>query len=291
MSQDFTGSKKATGSVFPERAIDATGGFNRIEPLLDGKVLRKRFMFGLPLQSPITKERLTDEDLMDYVTRASTQLEADAQIDIQPVVRRHRLAFDPNLYAQNIWCEVPIKPVLEVLRLAICSASYSNTPQQNDQYPSGAEIYRIPNEWVDMSYASRGSLFVNPINPAFSAIGTSTAVAASGATILQFIGQQGWVPAYWTLECLHGFCSKDGNVPVFINECIGAKAAVMIIDNLLPLYRIASQSMGIDGLSQSVNDLSYQLLQTKRQTMEETYKANVKRLKTMVGNNFIASNV
>ena len=291
MSTDIKDAKKGTGSIFPERVIDATGSMPRIEAMLDGTKFRKRFFFGIPTVSPITKEKLTDTDLDDYIVRAMSQFELDTKLNIMPVIKRHRLPFDPNLYQSNIYMEIPDKPVQKVIRMAICSASYSNTPQINDQYPSGAEIYKIPNEWIDMSYAIRGTLFVNPINPAFSAIGTSTAVAAGGATILAFIGVQGWVPAYWTIECVQGFCTEEGNVPVVINECIGAKAGVMLIDNLLPLYRVASQSMGVDGLSQSVNDMAYQLLQTKRQFLMESYDKNVKKLKTLTANNIFVSNV
>ena len=285
------GIKKGIGSVYPEGAIGGVGGEYRIEPFLVGKEFKKRFFFGIPLISPLTKEKLNDEDLDDYIKRAMNVFEVESKVDVQPVFRRHRLPFDPNLYHQNIWLEVPNKPVQKVHRLAICSASYQYTPDEHDQYPAGAEIYRIPNQWIDMAYAVRGRLFVNPINPAFSAIGTSTSVAASGATILQFVGQQGWVPGYWVVECTHGICNENGNVPVIINECIGSKAAMLLIDNLLPLYRIANQSMGIDGLSQSVSDLTYQLLMEKRKSLEAEYKNNLKLLKTMTGNNIFASNV
>jgi hypothetical protein len=293
VSQDFKNAKRGTGSIFPEKVIDAGGGVKRVEALLSGKQLRQRFMFGLPLASPLTKEKLSDEDLNDYVVRAVNQVELDCKMEISPVVRRHRLAFDPNTYLQFIYLEIPNKPIQKVLRLAICSASYTDTgePNQSAQYPSGAEIYKIPSEWIEMGNAPRGILNVNPINPAFSAIGTSTSIAASGATILQFIGQQGWVPAYWTVECLHGFCTEEGEVPVIINELIGEKASMMLIRNLLPLYRFASQSLGLDGLSQSINDMAYQLLQNKYDMLEKSYEANVKKIKTITGNNLFSSNV
>lgn len=182
MSQDFKNAKRGTGSIFPEKVIDAGGGVRRVEPLLSGEQLRKRFMFGLPLISPLTKERLEDKDLGDYVIRAANQVELDTKLDISPVIRRHRLPFDPNMYQQFIYLEIPNKPIQKVLRLAICSASYTDTglPNQNAQYPSGAEIYKIPSEWIEMGNAPRGILNVNPINPAFSAIGTSTSIAGSG---------------------------------------------------------------------------------------------------------------
>lgn len=291
MAQDLSDAKRGTGSVSPEAAYDAAGGRDRIEPAITASQLKSRFFFGIPLKSPITKEEVTPDMMKDFIKRAWSLVELDTQVDLAPVARRHRLPFDPNLYQNNIWCEIPNKPIQKVIRLAICSASYKDTLGQADAYPSGAEIYKIPNEWVDMSYATRGKIFVNPINPAFSAIGASTAVAASGATILQFIGQQGFVPAYWTVECTHGFCSEDGNVPVFINEVLGQKAAMLLLDNLIPLFRVTSHSLSIDAMSQSVADQLQALLTQKRAQLEKDYMANVNRIKTLVGNKFFASNV
>lgn len=291
MSSDLKDAKKLTGSVFPEGTYDSATGLDRLESMLTASKLKTRFLGGLPMIYPTTKEKIANKDLEDFIHRAQNQVELELKTTILPVIRRLRLPFDPNLYHNNIWCEIAYKPVQKIVRLAICSASYSNTPQQNDQYPSGAEIYKIPNEWIDTSYAKHGKLFVNPINPAFSAIGTNTAVAASGATILQFIGQQGWVPAYWTAEVVTGLGTEEGQVPVTVNELVGAKAAILLIDNLILAYRFASQSMGVDGLSQSVNDNMQTLLQTKRQYLDDYYKTNIKHLKTMFGNNLFTSNV
>lgn len=291
MATDLSKAKRPPGSHFPELVYDASGAIDRIEPILTPDVLKDRFFFGIPLISPITKEKLSNRQMKDLIKRAVNLFEADAMVEVMPVIRRHRLPFDPNLYHAHIWCEIPNKPVQKVLRLAICSASYSNTAGENDKYPSGAEIYAIPNEWIDMSYAAKGKIFVNPINPAFSAIGTSTSVAASGATILQFIGIQGWVPAYWTVECLHGLCTEDGNVPVLVNEGIGARAGMLLLDNLIPLYRTTSQSLGIDAMSQSVTDQMNQLLKQKRDDLERSYKEIVSRIKAMTNSKFFASNV
>lgn len=292
MSKDLKNAKKGTGSIHPEGAIDAVG-LKRVESLITAERVVSRFLGGIALIYPTTKQKITSEDINDAINRAANLMEAESQIDVQPIIRRIRLPFDPYLYQANIWIEVPYKPVQKVLRLAICSASYqdTSTENQNAQYPSGGEIYKIPNEWVDLSYAAKGKIFVNPINPAFTALGTGTAVSGQAGAILQFIGQTGWTPAYWTAEVITGFCTEDGQVPVIINEMLGMKAAILLIDNLIPSYKIASQSLGIDGLSQSVNDLTYQLLQQKRQQLDADLHKLVNRIKMISGNTFFVSNV
>lgn len=297
MSTNFTKAKKGTGGIYPERAIDSTGPIDRYEPLIDGKILKERYFFGVPMVSPITGEKISNKMLNDVIKRGMNMFELESQLDVLPTVRRHRLAFDPNLYYQNIFLEVPNKPIKKVLRLAICSSNYTDITddegnlEANKQFPSGGRIYEIPKEWIEMGNAARGYINVNPISPAFTAIGTATAVPAAGATILQFIGQQGWVPAYWTVEVLHGMMGDQGDVPVIINEAVGAKAAMLLIDNLLPLFRNVSQSMGADGLSQSINDNMLQLLQTKRDLAEKEYMKIIQRLKALYGNKLFSSNV
>lgn len=270
---DFTDVKKPQGSIWPQDAYDAGGGPTRVEPLLSPELLVSRYLFGVPLRSPFDPSKeMTPEMLRDYINRGISKFEMDTKTTVSPVLRRIKLPFDPNLYYNNIWCEIPWKPVTALLKLAIVSASYQDGPTANDRYPGGNQIYQIPNQWVDMSYANHGKIFVNPINPAFAAVGFTQAASSSGATILQFIGIQGWVPAYWMVECQIGLCSSEGNVPIFVNEAVGMAAAIFALDNLIPLFRSSSQSLGIDGLSQSSNDDLNRLLSEKEGSLMRTTK-------------------
>lgn len=287
------GSKKNIGASWPEKAIAAAPGLNRVEPFLTPKKFQKRFLFGIPTVAPLTKEKLELDDMKDYIQRAANLFELETKVSVFPIVKRFRLPFDPNMYQQFIYLEVPEKPIQQVINMAITSASYTETGERNEgsRYPRGHEIYTIPPEWVEMGNASRGILNVNPINPAFSAIGTSTSVPASGASILQFIGQQGWVPAYWNIEVILGLGTMEGNVPAIVNEAIGAKAVMLLMDNLIPQYRIVSQSLSIDGLGQSVSDQLYQLLMDKRDQAEKSFKEITNKIAKVTSSKFFSGNV
>jgi hypothetical protein len=290
---DLTTSKRKTSSHWPDGTIAGQGLYDRIEPILTPSVFKDRFLFGIPLVAPQTQEKLTNKHFMDYIKRAVSFCELDIKASIMPTIARERLPFDPFLYQRNMYCEVPVKPIQKVIRLAICSASYRGTGEvnENSKYPSGNEIYQIPPDWIDTSYAAHGKIFVNPMNPAFASIGAPQAAAVSGATMLQYLNFGGWLPAFWTVEVLHGICDEVGNVPVIINELIGQKAAILCLDNLIPLYRTASQSLGIDGLSQSVNDLGHALLTAKRKDLAEAYINSVRSVKQKTGNSFFVSNI
>jgi len=295
MSQDLSKAKKGTGSVFPEKAIDAVGGFERLEPLLGPDEFKRRFFFGIPLASPVTKETLTPDDLRDFIKRAANAVELDSKVDITPVIRRHRLPFDPALFAQWAHMEIPNRPIQKVIKLAIASASYAGTSidNQNSDHPHSGDIYIVPNEWVEMGNAVRGILNINPMSPLYSASGgtMSGALSSQGAASLLLIGQGTWLPAFWTAELLHGFCTEEGNVPVIINEVIGQKAAMMLISNLLPMYAIVSQSLNMDGLGQSVSNQTYQVLQIKYQILEKEYNTNIGKIKMMTGSKLFSGSV
>lgn len=300
MATDFSNAKKPTGAVFPERAIDGTGLYAELEPLIDGKTMARRFLFGIPLVSPLTKEKLNSDDLEDFVKRGMARFQMESKALVQTKILRHRLPFDPNLYRQYMALEIPHKPIRKVLRLAICSASYAGVldslgqPEADKDFPSGGELYRIPAEWIETGNQHRGLLNVIPLGVLFSGGGMgfeTQSAALSGQALLQIIGATGWLPAFWTVEVATGLMCEDGSVPVIVNEAIGSAAALYAIDLLLPLFRTASQSMSIDGLNQSISDRMIELLQDKRTTLEGRYKEIIKHLKVLFGNAFFTSNV
>lgn len=309
-------SKKGIGSVYPEKAVDAAPSMDRIEPFLTASVFKSRFLFGIPLYSPLTRERLTDDQLADAVVRAANRFELEAKVDIFPVVRRYKLPFERQQYQSYIYLEIPHKPVQQVLELTIRSASYSEGgnpyqlqspgpypyPSQNPQipyhdnaedekYPKGNIIYSIPNEWIEMANASRGIINVNPLNPAFNSVGIDSQFAGGGSIPLSFLGSHSMVPAYWVIECMCGFGTMEGQVPLPINEAVGAMATVLILDMLIPAFRISSQSLGIDNLSQSVNDNLMNLLTAKRANALEDYNKLCKHFKMMASQKIFATNV
>lgn len=290
---NFNDFKRGTGSVYPDGAIAAAGGFERVESFLTPKIFRDRFLFGLPLISPTTREKITDSMLEDFIKRGANLAELDAQIDIFPIVRRIRLPYDKNHAQQFIFLQVPHKPIQKIFRLAICSASYDeNDP---NKYPSGLSFYEIPKNWIEMGNARKGRLNVLPFHPTTtvnSAIMPSQLpIGAMGSPIIYFFSLLPFLPAFWTIEALFGFCSEDGQVPVIINELVGMRAAMLIIDNLIPLFRTTSQSLSIDGLGQSTADNLSNFLIQKRTALQEQYFLLVEKIKGLTNNKIVSGHV
>jgi len=416
MSTNMKKAKKGTGATFPERQIDGTGLYAELEPLIDGETMARSYLFGIPLISPLTKERLGPKDLESFIKRGLGRFQLEAKTSVQTRLVRHRMPFDPQLYAQFVALEIPFKPIRRVKRLAICSAAYgsindfgeeesvslendheglfpdgqsprhtnpwhlgtpyglgaivtwngssyasavsanvgnqpdtspaqwtlaawdgawsnvttygigavvkynnnlyvsqqvgnlgnvpimtpafwataTSKPKHDHRFPSGSEIYRIPNEWIEMGNATRGLLNVVPLGVVFSGGGLgfeAQAGSLTGSALLQVIGALGFLPAFWTVECETGLMDPEGMVPVIVNEAIGSAAAIYALEVMLPLFRIASQSMSVDGLSQSVTDRIIELIELRLDKLEKRYAMIIKHLKVMFGNSFFTSNV
>jgi hypothetical protein len=268
--------RTALGKAHPEHATATSGSPVRCEPMLTPAKLRKRFLFGIPLVSPVTKEKLTDTDLKDFITRGINQAELTSQLDISPVERTKKLPFDRHLYHNWVHLEVPNKPINRVLSLTITTADNVN-------------VFTMPQRWLETSNFHRGLINVIPISPAFAAIGAQTSAATGGAAFLTFIGQLGWIPAYWQLKWVAGFDKKA--IPIVLNELIGIEAAMLVLSMLAAQNKTTGHSLGADGLSQSVSTPGPQIYVQRMNDLKVQKKEILDRLKKIYGNSMIVSNI
>lgn len=290
---DLSKSKKNISATAPEGTIDSAQSFETMQPLYTGKDVRENFLFGIPMTAPLTGDKITDKMLDKYVQRAINLVESESKIDLQPRIKRTRQPFHAKDYIHYIHIEIPHKPIRKVISVSISAANYADTPDANQDYPNGLRLYQMPLEWIDMAHATRGIINVNPFSPAFSPVGAATEFGTAGATpITHFLGQMSFIPGFWNIEVLTGVaCEKTGNIPVSFNELIGMKAAMLALDNLIPMFRVSSQSLGIDGLSQSVSDNLFNLLGNKRKQLEMDYDKLLKTLKTNYSQRFFMTSV
>lgn len=257
------------GSIFPENAL-ADSRFV-LEPLVTPELLKDRFLFGIPLVSPlpdpVTRKRqvLTDAILQDIINGAVSTAEADLKIDIFPVFRKEKDAFDINLYNALGYFMLPHRPCMALIKLSV-------TPS-NEQ-----DVYVVPLQWVEGAYLVRGQFNIIPLTVAFVQGTYIPQQSSGGAAFLQILGNKAWIPAWWQYEYISGF--PGGSVPRLINDYVSVCAAMEVLSMLAALYRVNSHSLGTDGLSQSVSGPGPQLygprlkdLQEKRTKMQGQIRA------------------
>jgi hypothetical protein len=291
---DLRKAKKPIHATYPVDAVNSAENFEVMENLITGRQMKERFLFGVPTIAPLTGEKLTDAMLKDFIKRAINLVEAESKIDLQPRIKRTRQPFHAKDYMSYIHLEIPHKPIRKVISLTISASNYEDTPDEHSDFPNGLKLYTYPLEWLDMANAQRGILNINPFSPAFTpGPGAGEVFTTAGTVpINSFLGQLGFIPGFWNIEVLTGVaCEKTGKIPVVFNELIGMKAAILALDNLIPLFRVASQSLGIDGLSQSVTDNLFNLLANKRKQLAEDYTSLLKVMKTQFNQSFFMTSM
>lgn len=263
--------------IYPVRANETSKSFNRCEPLLTASGLVDRFLFGIPLVSPITKEKITNKKLKDHIVRAMNEVETDFRIDVMPVEYNEHLPFDRFEYEAWIRIALPQKPVSTILEMAIKTADEQN-------------IYTIPPEWIDTVNLVRGVINVVPLN---SALGQSTITGGGqsfgGSIFITAFGGFPWVPALWFIRYISGF--EEGQVPVIVNEAIGIYAAIDILSELQAQYSQQSATLSYDGISQATTSPGPRRYQDRIDFLQAKVDKIKKKLKMKYGHSIFSNNV
>jgi hypothetical protein len=269
---DFSNSKDGP-NIYPQHAVEADVG--RVEPIIGPQELKNRHLFGIPLvsqmQDPFTGRPLvmTDDIIQDIIEGAVNQAELETQISIWPTVKEEKYPFDRNLYESFGFFHLHSRPCTSVTKIAVTPA--------NDQ-----DVYILPLEWVELANLPYGQINIIPMTAAFIQGGYIPTGSAGGSFFLSVLGNRQWVPAYWKITCTVGF--KDSMVPRVVNELIGTIAAMEVLSQLAVTYaRSQSQSLGIDGLSQSTSSPGPAIFQIRRQELLEKKTKIISKIKTMYG--------
>lgn len=282
----FTGSElKARPSLGSEmdHATDASAAFARVEPLLLPSQLVNRQLAGIPLYSalpdPVTKQRFNfgaPDVLNDFIEGAIGQVELETGLRVTPVEVTRRLAFDLPEYRQMGYVRVPDAPVLKVLSLSVTDASLN-------------VIFSIPTQWIDVGHLQRGQINLLPLQPAFVGAGTvGTSDSAGGAAFIALMGARSWVASWWTIQYVTGFA--EGRVPRVLNDLVGCRAAVNILQRIQATNKVASYGISLDGAGQNITTPGVQLYSQAIELLEKDYKTISSKLKARFGKKIFSDN-
>lgn len=280
---DYSKSQIDQRSSYPENAVDAKE-WSRLEPLLTPEQLVRRFMWGIPLQSaqmnPLTGQydRLEKEDLKDMILRSVGQVELDSKVDIFPVKRSEKKPFDRNEMTDLGYMRANYRPILSIDKLSVAPG---NSP----------DILTIAPEWLAKDGWVRGEVRIVPtLNTVISGgyIPADGSVG-QGSAFVALMGTKAWLPSFWTMEYTTGF--SDGMVPRPLNELIGCYAAIEALSLLATTNKTNSQSIGMDGMSQSISHAGPQVYDSRIRLLEERKQKLLAKMRVMFGNRFTMSNI
>ena len=289
MSQDYKNNKPNPVKQYPEGSTSLSGegvaGFTRVESFLTPERLKAEFLFGIPLRSPITKEEMNLEQMKVFIRKAAAHLELKCKLAVTPQQKFDRIEFDRTKYLQG-WNQLNLKygNVLSLQEVAIRAVNSSSiqggVPNIDYSLPNqqeGSILYSVPLDWIDMSYANKGILHFVPLQTTFSSYGVVGPSAGAAAPLFAIFSQLQWIPSFWAVKYTIGF--DENSIPSDVNQLIGYYAAMEILSMLGTLYRVNSQSISVDGTSQSTSGpgpqiyaLRYQQLQEKAADLEDLLK-------------------
>ena len=254
---DYKFTKPIINKNYPFNATKhGVAGFSRVEALFSVTRLKEEYLFGIPLVSYLTKEKMGDGTLKAALNRAIARVELECKIDVTPVQRVRNMPFDRTKYLQG-WNQLdlsnfPVHSLEEVSIRGVNSRTFPDDPHGGGPDGEGTILYSVPLQWIDMSMAHKGLLHMVPLISSFTGTGlVGAAIQGPAAALFMVFNQLPNIPAYWFVRWTSGF--GENEVPSTINDLIGTYAALEILSLLGPLRFFHSQSISVDSIGQSVS--------------------------------------
>lgn len=218
----------------------------RVEPIITPAELRRRYLFGVDIIDNNGNE-LTDETLQDYIDIATDLLETDLDLNVVPTTICEDKDYFSNDYFEWGFINFNNTQILDIKSVRVVYLQ-----DDNDQVDPNEIALEIPKAWWRIRKFD--GLFRLVPNNRFPA---RLQVDNAGSFFPELFRRNGHVPALWRIEYTCGF--EHGKVPKLINAAIGLTAAIYALNiagDLVLGAGIASSSLSIDGLSQSINTTS-----------------------------------
>jgi hypothetical protein len=215
------------------------GEGNAALDILSVDQLKTRYLFGLDLTNDANEE-YPDDIFENGIISAVDWLEHKLDIPILlKVVEDERHDYSREDYAKYMWLNLDHYPVIDVEEVRMV-------------LPGEQEVANFDSDWFQIQRDS-GQLQIVPGQGAT----TSILLGAAGPWLPYIYSGARFIPNVFRVKYTAGFAS--GNVPRAIVDLIGKIASfapLNIAGDLLGGAGIASQSLGLDGLSQSFSTTS-----------------------------------
>ena len=235
---------------------------------------KRDYLYGIDLCT-VSGERLSDRAIAQKIAAATARIEMELEIDISPQLRTETCRYELDDFRKWGYIEVT-RPVQEVVGLS--------------GHLGNVNTIDIPTEWISLPVNSHETHLTRTIN--LLPHGTSAVFTSqfSGGLFLTFtLSSFQSLPNFWRVTYRSGF----RRVPADILDVIG-KTAVLDVYNIVQDTTlgggIASRSLSIDGLSESITTTSsamYGSLSAK----SEAYRKDLDRQIPLLRSNYRGLNM
>jgi hypothetical protein len=242
---------------FPSWAIDQNGA-NRYSHIPTAADMKRRTLFGIPLQSRLTGETVSDETLEDYIKESISEIEHELDLYITPTQFQERHDYDREMQFWSFgFLRLHHAPILNVNKFQL---TFNNGVQ------GSIPLVDMPLEFIHVQ-PQDGTVQLVPAN----GVGISGFIASvySGLGYHAFNSQAltHW-PGAVLVEYTAGF--PEGQIPALLAGLIENLAAYKFLSTLGPiLFPYSSVGISIDGTSQSVGTLGPGFFQQRLGELEK----------------------
>ena len=198
------------------------------------EVITGDYLFGIPLLDEDGNE-LGEPIIENWIERGIAQLETELMIHIKPTAVEEVHDYYVDEYMEFCYLQLYNYPVISVESV---KASYA-----------GQEIIDFPADWI-RTYKSTGQVQLVPTTGSLSQVLLGH---GSGVLLPLITARLSHMPHLFTVNYTSGF--EEGKVPADICDVIAMKACIGILNilgDILLGAGIASQSVSIDGMSESI---------------------------------------
>jgi len=210
-----------------------------VQDVITIEQLKQRYLFGVDLTND-AGEPLPDKVYEHYILSAVAWLEHELDIKILPTSYTRELSdYYRNDYENFTIVQLENYPVTSIEEFAV-------------EYPSGQSVVVFPDEWLRLD-KTHGLVRVVPTAGTLSEI----LIGQGGSYLPAVYNGMSYLPDLFAISYTAGF--ETGRIPVNILDLIGKVASLgpfNIFGDLLAGAGIATTSLSIDGLSQSIGTTS-----------------------------------
>ena len=222
--------------IYPPRST-TMNDFRRGESLLSVQDLKDRYLFAVDLKDNQGNE-LPDEVLSFHIEAAITQIEHECELWITPVALSEDHDYILNDYLSWSIVELDYCPIISLEAMQI-------------RFRKNTNFVTFPDEWIRLDHHN-GMVRIAAVEGEIQ-----NWIFTQFSLLPRLITRVRDFPAFFRFEYTAGF--EQGKIPKNVNHLIGMLAAIYtfnIAGDIVLGAGIAAQSLGIDGLSQSIQTTS-----------------------------------
>jgi len=201
------------------------------------------YFYGINIQST-DGSKMSEDTIRFQIKSAQDEVEKFLEIRLVPKL----IEQTTDYYRSDYWGSFPIMKTKLPVKKPLSMIGFLN----------GIEQIKYPPEWLNSKKDSEGHYFKKiHIIPTGSTVGNSSSVILSGITAYYGMASYSDIPNYFTMQYVTGY--DIDQMPYDVVDLVGKMAAIKLFHqagDLILGAGIASLSLGLDGLSQSVSTTS-----------------------------------